>query len=125
MVAYLHNDVYDNGLSVLTSNTETVYLLSADPGLTWANIANYALGSKSSPSVSSPADRTSGGREVTISEITDGTTDTTGTATHYAVTDDSASKIFVSQALSPSKEVVSGNDFTLGEITVGIPGPVS
>lgn len=123
MTAYLHNDVFDNGLSTLTSNVETLYILSADPGLTWANIATYALGSKSGPTVASPSDRSAGGREVVVSAITDGTVSATGTATFFALTDDSASKILAAGGMT-SQVVTSGNPFTFSELRVGIPDPV-
>lgn len=119
----LHDDVFDNGLTALTNNTEKLYILSADPGLTWANIATYALGNKAAPTVGSPADRTGGGREVTISAIADGSVTGTGTATHFALTDDSASKILAAGDLSASQAVTSGNTFTLTSFTVGIPDP--
>lgn len=122
-MAALHDDVFDSGLSQLSTLTETLYILSADPGLTWANIATYALGSKSSPTVGSPADRSGGGREVTVSAITDGNVTATGTASHYALTDDSATKILASGALSSSQSVTSGNTFTLTSFTIGIPDP--
>ena len=122
-MASLHNDVCDNGLSVIDDNTEILVILSDDPGLTWANIATYLLGTKAAPTISAPADRTGGGREVTVSAITDGSVSATGTASHWATTDDSASKILASGALSASQSVTSGNTFTLTEIAIGIPDP--
>ena len=119
----LHDDVFDNGLNVLPGNTETLYILSADPGLIWADIANYKLGSKAAPAISAPADRTGGGREVTVSAISDGSVTATGTATHFALTDDSASKILASGALSASQAVTNGNTFTLTAFDIGIPDP--
>ena len=122
-MAALHNDVFDSGLNTLDTDTENLVILSADPGLTWGNIATYLLGTKSAPAVSASADRSGGGREVTISAITDGTVSATGTASHWAMTDDSATKILASGALSASQSVTSGNDFTLAEFTIGIPDP--
>lgn len=122
-MSYLSDNVLDNGIGYITSNTENFYLLSADPGTTWANIATYTLGSKASPTIASPSDRTAGGREVVISAITDGSVSATGTATHFALTDDSASEILVVGALSTSQGVSSGNTFTTTEFTVAIPDP--
>lgn len=123
MADVLHDDVFDNGLNTLTNNTEKLYILSADPGLTWGNIATYALGNKATPTVGSPADRSGGGREVTVSAITDGSVTATGTATHFALTDDSATKILAAGNLSSPQAVTSGNTFTLTSFTVGIPDP--
>ena len=72
-MAELSNNVFDNGLSHIDAHyAENLHILSADPGLTWANIASYGLGSKAAPAISAPADRTGGGRQVTVSAITDG-----------------------------------------------------
>lgn len=119
----LHNDVFDNGLSTITGNTENLHLLSADPGITWANIASGLLGTKAAPTISAPADRGAGGREVTISAITLGAVSADGTATHYALTDDSAEKVLASGPLDASQVVTNGNVFTLPAITIGIPDP--
>jgi len=119
----IHNDVFDNGLNTIDTYTETLHILSADPGLAWSNIAALGLGSKATPTVSAPSDRTGGGREVTISAITDGSTATTGTASHYALTDDSATKILASGSLASPQAVTAGNVFTLTSFTIGIPDP--
>ena len=52
----IHDDVLDAACSYISANADKMYILSADPGLTWANIASYALGSKASPSFTGPAD---------------------------------------------------------------------
>lgn len=121
-MASLHDDVFDNGLSALT-NTENLYILSADPGLTWSNIASLGLGSKAAPTVGAIGDRTGGGRKRTVSAITDGSVTATGTATHYALTDDSLTKILASGPLAASQGVTNGNPFTLTAFDVGIPDP--
>lgn len=93
----------------------------ADPGSTWSNIALYTLGNKATPTISAPADRTGGGREVTIAAITDGSVTTSDQATHFALTDDSESKILVAEELDTPKDVVTGNPFTITEFKVGTP----
>jgi len=122
-MAALGNSVFDNGLNHIDSATENLYLLSADPGLVWANIATYALGVKASPAISSPADRTLGGREVTISAITDGAVTATGDGTHYALTDDSANDILVVGTLTSTLSVTIGGVFATESFIVGIPDP--
>lgn len=122
-MAAFGNSVFDNGLNHIDSATENLYLLSADPGLVWANIATYALGVKASPAISSPADRTLGGREVTISAITDGTVIATGDCTHYALTDDSANDILVVGTLTSTLSVTYGGVFATESFIVGIPAP--
>lgn len=119
----INDSVLDAALNIVKNNTEKIYILSADPGTTWSNIGTYALGSKSTPSFTGPADRTGGGRDVTISAITDGSVSGTGTATHFALTDDSETSVLVSGPLSVSQAVTSGNTFTLTSFKVGIPDP--
>lgn len=122
-MAALNDKVFDSGLNILDTDTEKLYILSGDPGLTWSNIAALALGNKATPAISAPADRGAGGREVTVSAIADGTVTKTGTATHYALTDDNLTLILASGALSASQAVTSGNTFTLTEFKIGIPDP--
>ena len=122
-MAALSNTVFDDGLSVISDNAENLYLLSADPGLIWSNIASYALGSKATPTIAAPSDRTGGGREVVISMITNGSATSSGDATHYALTDDSASEILVSGVLSGILSLTSGASFATEEFSVGMPDP--
>lgn len=122
-MAYLADEVLDNGLTYLTTYSENVYICTADPGGVWSNIASYAIGSKSAPTVASPTDRTAGGREVIISSFSDGSATATGDATHYAITDDSATKILASSTLATTLSVTSGGSFGLEELAIGIPDP--
>jgi hypothetical protein len=122
MADVLHDDVFDAALAVLT-NTEKLIILSADPGLTWENIATYKLGEKATPTIGAVGDRTGGGRKRTVAAITDGTATATGTATHFALTDDSATKILAAGDLGASQAVTSGNVFTLDAFDIGIPDP--
>lgn len=119
----LHDDVYDNGMVPLASIVEKLHILKADPGLVWANIATHGLGNKTPPVVSAPTDRTGGGRKVTVSAIPDGSVTATETATHYALTDDSATKILASGTLAAPQAVTIGNPFTLAAFDIGIPDP--
>lgn len=122
-MAALSNNVFDNGLNYIDTNCENLHILSADPGLTWGNIATYKLGSKATPSIAAPTERSGGGREIVVSAITDGSVTATATATHWALTDDSASETLATGALSASQGVTSGNTFTLTQFAIGIPDP--
>lgn len=122
-MAAIHNDVFDNGLSILNTLVENLYICNADPGLTWSNLATMVVGTKATPTVSVPEDRIAGGRQVTVSAILDGVVDETDDATHWALTDDSEEDILVSGELSVAQAVTEGNTFTLTAITIGIPDP--
>lgn len=121
----LSDNVFDNGLNYILNNAEKVHILSADPGLVWSNIASYGLGNKSSISISSPGDRAGGGREVTVSAFNDGSITADGTATHYAVTKDSASEIIASGELAFPQVVANVNSFSLSAFSIGIPDPAA
>ena len=122
-MASLNDLVFDDGLNVLDNNTENLYILSGDPGVVWASLAALILGDKAAPTIAAPSDRGAGGREVIISAITDGDVTATGTATHWALTDDSATEILASGELASSQAVTSGNVFTLTQFTIGVPDP--
>ncbi len=120
----LNNSIFDSGLNQFNLLGDTLHILSADPGLTFGNIATMTLGNKASPVLSSAADRGAGGREITVSAITDGSVTGTGTANNWAITDDGGSAILASGDLASAQGVTSGNTFTLTQFTIGIPDPV-
>jgi len=123
MAGILHDDVYDNGLSVLDTLVENLYICSTQPATFTEASVTYKLGTKATPTISTPADRTGGGRKVTVSAITDGTVSANGTAGFYALTDDSASKLLAAGPLNATQGVTSGNVFTLTAFDIGIPDP--
>lgn len=123
MADFLHDDVFDNGLNVLSTLVENLYICSTLPTTFTEASSTYKLGTKSAPTISAPGDRVGGGRKVTISAITGGTISATGTAGFYALTDDSASKLLAQGNLSATQAVTSGNTFTLSSFDIGIPDP--
>lgn len=122
-MATLGDSVFDNGLSVLASANKITITSQEVTTYTEGN-ATYALGNKVGLTVSSPADRTGGGRKVTVSAITSGSVTATGTATHYAVLNTSTSTLLATGSLTASQAVTSGNTFTLSAFDIGIPDPV-
>jgi hypothetical protein len=121
-MAALNDLVLDAALDYIDANTETLHILTGDPGVTWSNIAALGIGNKATPTINVPEDATSG-RKIVIPEITDGTVTGTDTATHFALTDDTGTEILVSQALDSSQAVTNENTFTLTEIEINIPDP--
>ena len=119
----LNDRVFDNGLTVLDTEASHLYITSQEATTYTQAATTYALGVKATPTVSAPADRTGGGREVTVSAITDGSVTATGTATHYALVDQTNSRLLAAGALSASQGVTSGNQFTLSSFKIGIPDP--
>ena len=122
-MASLGDRVLDNGLSALDTEADKLFITSAEATTYTQAATTYALGVKNTPTVSAPADRTGGGREVTISAITDGSVTGNGTATHYALVDSANSRLLAAGALSSAQAVTAGNTFTLTSFKIGIPDP--
>lgn len=123
-MAILSDRVFDNGLTVLDTEANKILICSAQPATYTEANATYALGNSTSLSIGAPADRSGGGRQVTIAAITDGSVTATGTATHYAIVDTTNSRLLAAGSLTASQAVTSGNTFTLTSTTIGIPDPV-
>lgn len=120
-MAYIDDDVFDNGLSNITANADVLHICSTDPGGTYATVTTNSLGNKAAPTVGSPTNGDTSGRKVVVSAITDGSVTGTGTATHWALVDVSATRVYASGALAASQAVTSGNTFTLTAIDITIP----
>ncbi len=85
--------------------------------------STYTLGNKTGLTIGAPADRTGGGREVTVPAITDGSVTATGTATHWALTYNNV--LYATGQLASSQAVTSGNTFTLAAFKIGVPDAVN
>jgi hypothetical protein len=122
-MATLDNRVFDNGLTILDTEANKVLVTSQEASTYTEANSTYALGNSTSLSIGAPADRSGGGRKVTVASITDGSVTGTGTATHYALVDTNNSRLLATGALTASQAVTSGNTFTLATFDIGIPDP--
>jgi hypothetical protein len=122
-MATLNDRVFDNGLSVLDTEANRIDVTSQEATTYAEATSTYTLGNSTSLSIGAPADRTGGGRKVTVAAITDGSISATGTATHYAIVDTSNSRLLATGTLTASQSVTSGNTFTLATFDIGIPDP--
>ena len=122
-MATLNDRVFDNGLTILDTEANRIDVTSQEATSYAEATSTYTLGNSTSLSIGAPADRSGGGREVTVAAISDGSVSGTGTATHYAVVDTSNSRLLATGTLSASQSVTSGNTFTLASFTIGIPDP--
>ena len=122
-MATLNNRVFDNGLTVLDTEADKIIITSQEATTYTEANATYALGNSTSLSIGAPQDRSGGGREVVVAAITDGSVTGTGTATHYAIVDVSATRLLATGSLTASQSVTSGNTFTLSTVSIGIPDP--
>ena len=119
-MAFLAEDVRDNGLTVLDALTSPeLHICSSEP-TTRTNALTLSLGQKVGPTIGAPEAGTAGeGRKVVISAITDGDVDANGTATHWALID--STKLVAAKTLTSSQAVTDGNPFTLGKLDIEIP----
>lgn len=122
-MASIADRVLDNGLTVLDTEANKITVTSQESTTYASANSTHALGSSTSLSIGSPADRSGGGREVTVAAVTDGSISATGTASHYAILDTSNTRLLATGSLSASQSVTSGNTFTLASFKIGIPDP--
>jgi len=119
---WVNDNVLDSGLNWIDTNGTRLDICSQEPTSYGEATTDgtYSLGNKTGITISTSADRSPSGREVTISAISDGTVTETGTATHWAITDGS-SALIATGALSSSQSVTDTNTFTLTAFAIGIP----
>lgn len=122
-MATIADKVLDDGLNTLTNDANRVDITSQEATSYTDATSTSTLGNTTSITISSPADRTGGGRKVTLSAISGGSVTATGTATHYSISDTTNSILLVTGSLTASQSVTSGNTFSLEALDVGIPDP--
>jgi len=122
-MASIADRVLDNGLTVLDTEANRVDITSQEATTYAEATSTYTLRNQTSISISAPADRSGGGRKVTMAASSGGTVTGTGTATHYAIVDTGNSRLLVTGSLTASQSVTSGNTFSLEALDVGIPDP--
>lgn len=122
-MASLGNNVFDQGLDYLTTNGTRIDLTSQEVTTCTEATSTYTLANKTSITVGSAADRSGGGREVTVASVSGGSVTDDGTATHYAITNGS-DELLATGDLTDTQVVTNGNTFSLASFTIGIPDPV-
>ena len=122
-MASLNDRVFDNGLTILDTEANAVHVTSQEATTYAEAITTYTLGNSTSLSIGAPADRSGGGRKVTVAAISDASITGTGTVTRYALVDTTNTRLLATAALTASQSVTTGNTFTLATFDVGIPDP--
>lgn len=129
-MAYLNDRVLDNGLTVLDTEADRLYICNnslsvanATPPTYAEATSTYACGNKTGISIGAPADGSSNGRRVTVGAITGGNISATDTAYKYAIVDSSNSRVLAAGTLSASQAVTSGNTFSLAAFDITLPDP--
>lgn len=122
-MATLADRVFDEGLSILSTEADKILLTSQEATTYTEANSTYALGNSTSLTIASPSDRPNGGREVIVAAVEDGNITASGTTTHYAIVDTVNSRLLATSSLTENQVVETGNTFTLGSFTIGIPDP--
>lgn len=115
---FLNDAVLDKGLEELKGATE-LRICTALPA-DRADAVATSLATISDPPVQDPDDHPSGGRRVTISSVSGGMVDVTGTATHWALID--GEKLLAAADLVTPRDVGEGSTLTLGAFAIRFPG---
>lgn len=123
-MASIADYVYDAALAKFDTEANRIDICSSEPTTYSAATSTASLGNATGISIGAPADRTGGGRKVTVSAISNGSVTASGTATHYAIVDTVNSRLLATGSLTASQAVTSGNTFTLTAFDIGIPDPV-
>lgn len=113
-MAFIANDIFDNGLAQMVSKGEDIHITNAEATNFTEASSTFSLGQKTGATFNAISDGAVDGRRVQVSAITDGVVDATDTATHWAAVKTSAtSELLSTNSLSSSQAVTSGNTFTL------------
>ena len=119
----LENPVYDAALQVLIDDGDRLDLCSQEPTSYTEATSTYSLGNQTTITIGTIADGDVSGRKVTVSATSGGSIGTTGTATHYAISDTTGTQLLAAGELTTSQQVVSGNSFTTDAFDIEIPDP--
>lgn len=120
-MAFLNDEVFDQGLDYAATNITRIDICSQEP-TTYGEATTdgaFSLGNKTGLTTGVTEDGDVDGRKVVVPAITDGTVTETDTATHWAATDNSAILV-ATGLLSSSQGVTDTNVFTLDAINITI-----
>jgi hypothetical protein len=122
-MATISDYVLDAALTKLDTEADRIDITSQEVTTYAEATSTYTLGNSTSLSFGAPQDGDTSGRKVTAAAITDGTVTGSGSATHFAIVDVSASRLLATGSLTTPQSVTSGNSFTIAAFDVEIPDP--
>ena len=112
-MAFISDTILDAGLQkILDATAPVLHICSAEPA-DFAGVAAVTLGNKTAPVIGAQTDATPDGRQVSIATFTDGTVTATGTATHWALVDDTTSDLLAAVAVPSAQALTSGNPLSM------------
>ena len=117
-MAYLNDEVFDQGLDYADTNGTRVDITSTEATTYTEATSTYTLGNDT-VNTGATQNGATDGRRVIVPAISAGSVTGTGTAAYWALTDGSAILVATGD-LSSSQAVTSGNTFTLDAISLTI-----
>jgi hypothetical protein len=120
-MAFLADRVYDLGLNVLDTEANRIDFCSAEPTTYTQATSTLSLAGTTSFSIGSPASGSPNGRQVTVAATSGVSVSTSGTITHWAITDTSNSRLLATGSLNTSRAVTAGDQVNSASFTVRIP----
>jgi len=119
----VHDDVLDAALNEIKNNCDELVICSQEPTDYTEAHTTYALGDKPNPGFTGPANGDASGRKLTVDAVSGADVDSSGTATHVALTDTGNSKLLYVTTLASSQAVTAGNTFNLTAWDIEIADP--
>ena len=116
-MANLSDSVLDAGLADLIASATTLHICSAEPA-NYAGIAAVEL-AQHAVTLTGPSDATGGGRKATIPTATGQDVDTTGTATHWVLSN-GVDTLLASNQLAAPVALDAAGTYTIAAIDVAI-----
>ena len=122
-MATIADYVLDAALSKLDTEADRIDITSQEATTYTEATSTHTLGNSTSLAFGAPQDGDTSGRKVAAAAITDGSVTGTGTATHFAIVDVSATRLLATGSLTTPQGVTSGNTFTIASFDLEIPDP--
>ena len=110
----------DSALAALAAEADTIYICYAEPSNFTQASSTYKLGTKAGIIPTGPIDASPNGRKVVYGSFIDGSVSATGTVTYIAICDTDTARLLATKDV-PSKQVYSGNSFSMSQFDVRFP----
>lgn len=119
-MTYINPEVYQNGMAELSEGVR-IDICAGEPTTRTQAVSTLSL-ADASVTLAAPAVNpgSEGGYRVTVPAVSD-TINTTGTATHWALTD--ATRLLAVGRVSPNQNLVAGNIFNFPATDIIFPDP--
>lgn len=117
-MAFVADAALDAALNWVVTNGTTLHICSSEPA-NYAAIAAAELAS-AAVTVGAVSDRTGGGRKVTVPALTDEDVDTSGTASHWALSN-GTDTLVATGSLASSASVDAAGTLSTTAFDIGLP----